>query len=287
VLAGAGALALAAGGLSLAMASSASADGIVKPGNPTCADVVPGSVQIKFDPPTPGAKSADGVTVTWTERKLLVDDPEHAGDQTGGQLVDFTAVGGTVLGALVKGGPMANFYDYRPGGTAVGTSLHTPVNDKNDKYYGISHVTFCVAKLTTTPTPTPTPTETPTTTPTPTETPTTTPTPTETPTTTPTPTETPTTTPTPTETPTPTGTPTVSPSGTPSETPTTTPTDTPSTPGVPVPTEVDAGLSGGAHNASTTTAGQSALGVGLLGLGGILVFAGILKARQRRGQHSA
>jgi len=253
------------------MAPSASADVIFKPGNPDCADLVPGSTQIKFDPPTPGAKSAAGVTVTWVERQVEL-----------GQLVDFTAVGCTVLGAIVKGGPNANFYDYRPDGVVAGIGLHTPVNDKNGKYYGLSHVTFCVAKVTTTPTPTPTPTDTPS------ETPTPTPTPTDTPSETPTPTPTPTDTPS--ETPTPTDTPSATPTGTPSETPTVSPSETPSTsatPPAPVPTEVDAGLSGDAKNASATTSGRSAFGIGMLGLGGLLVFAGVLKARQRKGHHSA
>jgi len=54
-----------------------------------------------------------------------------------------------------------------------------------------------------------------------------------------------------------------------------------------VPTEVDAGQSGGMKNASAITTHQSAGGIALLMLGGVLVFAGILKARQTRGQHSA
>jgi hypothetical protein len=55
-----------------------------------------------------------------------------------------------------------------------------------------------------------------------------------------------------------------------------------------VPTEVDAGLSGGHRNAAASTgSSQNALGIGLLSLGGVLVFAGVLKARQRRGHHSA
>src|SRR5439155_25472796 len=97
-LSGTGALALVLGGVTLALAPPASASGAIIDGNPTCEDVIPGSTEIRFNPPNPGTKTADGVTVTWTERTLLVDDPDHPGDQTGGQVVDFTAVGGTVLG---------------------------------------------------------------------------------------------------------------------------------------------------------------------------------------------
>ena len=84
-----GALALALGGVTLALAPSASASGDIISGNPTCEDVIPGSTEIKFDPPTPGSDTKDGVTVTWTERILAADDPDHPGDQTGGQVVDL------------------------------------------------------------------------------------------------------------------------------------------------------------------------------------------------------
>jgi hypothetical protein len=296
---------LALGGVTLAMAPSASADGIVKPGNPTCADLVPGSTEFKFDPPNSGVQTKNGVTVTLTVHQLVADDPDREGDQTGNTVVDFTAVGGTVLAAVVKGGDFANFYDYRPGGQVAGSNLHPPVNEKNKHqyFYGLSHVDFCVGEGTT-PTPSVTPSETPSTTPsempltTPSETPSTTPS--ETPSTTPS--ETPSTTPsetpsealatTPSETPsealatTPSESPTLT--ATPSESPTVSPMSTTSSTPVGVPTDVDAGLSGGMKNASaTTSSSQSIWGIALLTLGGLLVFAGVLKARQRRGQHSA
>ena len=68
LLSSVGALALALGGVTLALAPSASANGDIIDGNPTCEDVIPGSTEIKFDPPTPGRDDQDGVTVTWTER---------------------------------------------------------------------------------------------------------------------------------------------------------------------------------------------------------------------------
>ncbi len=303
LLSSVGALALALGGVTLAMAPSASASGAIIDGNPGCADVIPGSTEIKFDPPTPGSDTEDGVTVTWAVATLQGDDPDHAGDQTGGQQVSFTATGGVVLGALMKGGPAANFYDYQPAGTTADSGLHTPVNSNNDEYYGISHVTFCVKKVTTTPTPTPTdtptsptpsPTDTPTSpTPSPTDTPTDSPTPspTDTPTDSPTPspTDTPTDSPTPSPTDTPTDSPTPSPTDTPTDspTPTTSPTSTTSSPTVAVPTEVDAGQNGGFKNMSAITTSQGVGGLALLTLGGLLVFAGIMKSRQTRGQHSA
>src|SRR6266542_1096717 len=68
---------------------------------------------------------------------------------------------GTVVGVAVKGGPDANFYDYRPDGVSSGTGLHAPVNPRNQKFFGLSHISFCYMLPTTTPTPSPTPTPTP------------------------------------------------------------------------------------------------------------------------------
>ncbi|MEU4606599.1 hypothetical protein AB0F43_26705 [Kribbella sp. NPDC023972] len=305
LLSGAGALALALGGVTLAMAPSASADGNIIDGNPNCENVVPGSTEIKFDTATPGEQTADGVTVSWTKHTLTVDDPDHDGDQTGGEQVDFTASGGVVLAALMKGGSAANYYNYQPNGTAAGYNLHPPVNAKNGKYYGISHVTFCVKKITSTPMPSKTPSETPSETPsvTPSETPSVMPSespsvmPSESPSVMPsespsvTPSETPSVTPSETPSVMPSEAPSETPSETPSQTPAVTPSDGPasstSTPPVAVPTEVDAGQSGGLQNMSAIAGKQSTWGVALLMLGGVLVFAGILKSRQTRGQHSA
>lgn len=54
-----------------------------------------------------------------------------------------TATGGSVIGVAVKGGPNTNFYDYRPNGVTSGTGLHAPVNPDNNKFYGLSHISFC------------------------------------------------------------------------------------------------------------------------------------------------
>ena len=47
-----------------------------------------------------------------------------------------------VTSMYVKGGPTANFYDYGAG-LASDTGLHSPINDNNGKYYGLSHL--CIA----------------------------------------------------------------------------------------------------------------------------------------------
>jgi hypothetical protein len=56
-----------------------------------------------------------------------------------------------------------------------------------------------------------------------------------------------------------------------------------------VPTEIDAGLSGPQQltNASASTSHQSSWGAALLVVGGVLLFAGVLKSRlRRRGNHA-
>jgi len=46
-----------------------------------------------------------------------------------------------VFQVIVKGGPGANLYDYS--GDTSDSGLHAPLNAKNGKWYGLSHVTFC------------------------------------------------------------------------------------------------------------------------------------------------
>src|SRR3990172_9437951 len=100
-------------------------------GNPTCGD---------FDP-------------NWTEWKL---EPVASGDYevARGQLIEVAVSDGpdgqvfdwasnfTINAVFVKGGPMGLLYTY-PGGATEGTGLHAPVNDNNEKFYGLSHISFC------------------------------------------------------------------------------------------------------------------------------------------------
>lgn len=60
---------------------------------------------------------------------------------------DFEFTGDFVAAAvIVKGGPNANFYDYRPDGEDADTGLHAPVNPNTSKFYGLSHISFCVTE---------------------------------------------------------------------------------------------------------------------------------------------
>jgi hypothetical protein len=50
-----------------------------------------------------------------------------------------------VSAVVVKGGPGGLVYDYFANGGPVMSDegLHAPVNPKNRRYYGLSHVSFC------------------------------------------------------------------------------------------------------------------------------------------------
>ena len=162
--AGTGAVVLALGGIAIALAPAALADGTVITGNQTCSQQIPNSTELKVEPVASGTYTDGTLTVVVTVRTLAADDPAHPGDQTGSQVFDFTATGGVVLGVVVKGGPNANFYDYRPAGVIAGTGLHAPVigSQNNDKFYGLSHISFCYGPAPSpSPSPTPTPSETP------------------------------------------------------------------------------------------------------------------------------
>src|SRR5918994_1139991 len=79
------------------LASPAGADGIVLPGNQNCAQLIPGSSELRVDPAAEGIFSDGTLTVDIDIRTLTVDDPDHMGNQVGSQVFDLTATGGTVL----------------------------------------------------------------------------------------------------------------------------------------------------------------------------------------------
>jgi hypothetical protein len=120
------------------------------PGNPTCSDLVEGAIELKVEP------VADG---TFTDGTLTVTiDVRNTAD---GPVFDWTSNIG-VDAVFVKGGPGGNLYVYDPEATSD-TGLHAPVNPNNNRFFGLSHISFCydVGDETTPPTPTPTATSTP------------------------------------------------------------------------------------------------------------------------------
>ncbi|HEX2563163.1 MAG TPA: LPXTG cell wall anchor domain-containing protein [Acidimicrobiales bacterium] len=106
--------------------------------NPTCGDLAPGGVtwtEVKVEPVEDGT-FGDGtleVTIEITE----TDD----GDPV---VFNWTSNIG-VDAVFVKGGPNGLLYVYDPESTGD-TGLHAPVNPNNDKFFGLSHVSFCYDK---------------------------------------------------------------------------------------------------------------------------------------------
>ena len=79
---------------------------------------------LKIDPPMTGTFGPITITSIYDE----------------GRQFDFTSTV-PISHVFVKGGPGGNLYSYDP--AVLGdTGLHPPVNENNDKYYGISHITF-------------------------------------------------------------------------------------------------------------------------------------------------
>ena len=112
-------------------------------GNPNCRSVMT-SAQFLFEHKTGVPQDAtinlafDGLSGT-----LVISVNESA------ETFDFTLTGDFVAaGVIVKGGSNANFYDYRPDGNAADTGLHAPVNPSNGKFFGLSHISFCLMEET-------------------------------------------------------------------------------------------------------------------------------------------
>ena len=111
-------------------------------GNPDCLDVMTAAqflFEHKQDPPQDATINLTFGNLSGT---LVVVENEAA------QTFSFTFTGDFVAaGVIVKGGSNANFYDYRPDGNAADTGLHAPVNPANGKFYGLSHISFCITGI--------------------------------------------------------------------------------------------------------------------------------------------
>ena len=114
-------------------------------GNPDCDASGVGEL-VRVDPVADGTFSVAGGSIT-----IVVDN--------GAKTFDWTSTVGIGL-IIVKGGPNANEYVYVPASFGD-TGLHAPLNPKNNRFYGLSHISFCDPGESVTPTPTPTPTDTP------------------------------------------------------------------------------------------------------------------------------
>jgi hypothetical protein len=99
-------------------------------GNPTCALVAPGTTEYKIDA-TPG----NGVYGAGTFQVTI--SGFNAASQTFGWASNLP-----VEYVIVKGGSLANGYDYDPSRTSD-TNLVSPTNPSNGQPFEISHVTIC------------------------------------------------------------------------------------------------------------------------------------------------
>ncbi|MDQ2690951.1 MAG: hypothetical protein M3Y68_02850 [Chloroflexota bacterium] len=103
--------------------------------NLTCQDLAPAGetwFELKYEPVEDGSDS-DGV--------LSVDVEVY--DTANGPAFDWTSNIG-VDAVFVKGGNGGNLYQYDPPLEATeDTGLHAPINPQNNKYFGLSHISFC------------------------------------------------------------------------------------------------------------------------------------------------
>ena len=101
-------------------------------GNPSCSSLDLGDFELKVEPVADGTYSDGTLTVNVDVR-----------DTTAGPVFDWTSDLG-VDAVIVKGGPNADSYVYDPSQEDTGdTDLHAPVNPSNDKFFGLSHISFC------------------------------------------------------------------------------------------------------------------------------------------------
>ena len=126
--------------LGLAVATGPAAathvDPTFEPDNPTCSDLTPPGTtwfELKVEPVVDGQYSDGFLTVTIDVR-----------DTDSGPVFDWSSNIG-VDAVFVKGGPNGNLYQYDPPGPeeTSDTGLHAPVNSANDKFFGLSHISFC------------------------------------------------------------------------------------------------------------------------------------------------
>jgi hypothetical protein len=106
--------------------------------NPTCGDLAPAGatwIEFKVESVGDGTFSDGTLTVTIDVR-----------DTAAGPVFDWTSNIG-VDAVFVKGGPNGILYLYDPPAESTGdTGLHAPVNPSNNKFFGLSHVSFCYDK---------------------------------------------------------------------------------------------------------------------------------------------
>jgi hypothetical protein len=128
---------LMASGITTALAAPGgpSGDGIQPAefsGNLSCAQLNGDGVrELKVEPVADGTYTDGTLSVTIDVRNTNL-----------GQVFDWTS-NIIVHFIFVKGGNGGNLYDYRPAGDKGDTGLHAPINAQNNRYFGLSHLSFC------------------------------------------------------------------------------------------------------------------------------------------------
>jgi LPXTG-motif cell wall-anchored protein len=103
-------------------------------GNATCSDLAPEGAtwtELKVEPVEDG---------TFTDGTLTVTIEVTETDDDGALVFNWTSNIG-VDAVFVKGGPGGLLYLYDE--STGDTGLHAPVNPQNQKFFGISHISFC------------------------------------------------------------------------------------------------------------------------------------------------
>ncbi len=112
-------------------------------GNPSCSDLLDAGDYLfehKTDKPT-----SETIELSFDELSGSVTVVVR--NTNSGQVFDFSFSGDFEAAAvIVKGGPNANLYDYRPGGNVADTGLHAPVNPQNGRFHSLSHISFCIGE---------------------------------------------------------------------------------------------------------------------------------------------
>lgn len=108
-----------------------------KLGNFTCSQLlpgIPGLVELKVEPVADGTFS-DGTLEVVIDVRNTGSGPVFDWDQG--------TSGAVMQGVFVKGGPGGNLYEYNPPIVTSDTGLHAPINPNNDRFFGLSHISFC------------------------------------------------------------------------------------------------------------------------------------------------
>lgn len=113
-------------------------------GNPNCPDINGFALEIDTD-----NEPVDGEMLAFSFNNqsgtITLDVTDNAEGEP--ELLGFSFSGPFAAGAvIVKGGPSANIYDYRPtmaGAIEADVTLHSPINPSGG-FAALSHVAFCI-----------------------------------------------------------------------------------------------------------------------------------------------